>query len=339
MNRKLRQLTIGVASAAMVASMGITPSQAADDPTLTFAARTGRLAVLNLNPGPIAVTASVPGKVAFFAKPKAASAATVIKGCEAKDTTTTSPFTATCNWEPGVDGEHTLTAELTPTDAALAKAQAKAITVWVGTPINQGEGYTPVSVYVDTVTGTPVAGQASSLAPYVNNGSCVMVSQFVRGMTIVFRVYANDHTRGGIPLTQNDAKVEIVVAGLATPIALSYANHSGDTGPIATAFWAGSMATGEPGSGRFSTLGTISYQVRVTLIEVPEVTRQVKAIKYVKVKKNGKFVKVNGKFIFAPVTYTKTEVVTPAVQGKTYVYDPGRWPTSSLLTLNAVPKS
>lgn len=331
MNLKSTRITVGIASFGLALSMGIAPAHAAD-PTLTFNARTAGNAVLNMDPGTIAVTASVPGKVAFYAQPKGAAATAVIVGCEAKDTAATAPYTATCTWVPKVAGEHTLTAELTPTDTALAKVAAKPLTAYVGTPINEGEGYTPVSVYVDTITGTAVPNQVGSLAPFLNNASCVLMSQFVRGMTIVFRVYANDHMRDGIPLTRDEATVEILVAGVEKPIALSYGNHSG------AAFWAGTLATGEDGSGKYSTLGTIKYKVRVTLIEVPEVTRQVDAVKYVKVKKNGKFVKVDGKYVYRTVTYKKTEIVTPAVKGTSYVYDPSRWPSSSLLTLNAVPK-
>lgn len=330
MNRTFTRIAVGVATTALVASMGIAPANAAD-PTLTFNARTGGGAVLGLIPGTIAVTASAPGKVAFFAKPKAAATATVIPGCEAKDTTTTAPFTASCIWDAKVAGEHTLTAELTPTDATLAKVQAKALTVYVGTPINEGDGYSPVSIYVDTVVGTPTPGSPSSLAPFLNNASCIQLSTYVRGMTIVFRVYANDHNRGGIALTSEHAKVEIAVAGVANPIPLSYGNHSG------AAFWAGTLPTGEPATGKYSTLGTIKYTVNVTMIEKPAVTKEVTAVKYVKVTKNGKAIKVNGKYVYKTVTYKKTEIVEPEVRGMTYVYDPSRWPSTSLLTLAAIP--
>lgn len=332
MNRNFTRIAVSVVSLGLVAAMGVAPANAAD-PTLTFNARTAGNAVLNLTPGTIAVTASVAGKVAFYSQPKGAAAAAVIPGCEAKDTAATAPFTATCIWNATVAGEHTLTATLTPNDASLAKANAKPLVAYVGTPINTGEGYTPVSVYVDTVTGTAVPNQVGSLAPYLNNASCVLMSQFVRGMTIVFRVYANDHTRGGIPLTSENAKVELLVPGVADPVALSYGNHSG------AAFWAVGFATGEPGSGKYSTLGTIAYKIRVTLIDTPAVTKDVTAVKYVKVTKNGKVLKVNGAIVYKPVTYKTTQIVTPEVRGMSYVYDPSRWPETSRLTLSAIPAS
>jgi hypothetical protein len=332
MKRTYTKIAVSLTAFSLAAAMGIAPAHAAD-PTLTFNARTATTAVLGLIPGTITVTASVAGKVAFSSKPKAATTATLIAGCESVNTAAAAPFTATCIWNAVVAGEHELTAQLTPNDTALAKATTKPLLAYVGTPINEGEGYTPVSVYVDTVTGTATAGSPTSLAPFLNNASCVQISQFVRGMTIVFRVYANDHTRDGIPLTSEHAKVEIVVGGVANPIALSYGNHSG------AAFWAGTLATGEPGSGRYSTLGTVKYTIKVTLIEKPAVTKEVTAVKYVKVTKKGKAIKVDGKFVYKPVTYKKVEILEPEVKGLTYVYDPSRWPTTSLLTLNAVPTS
>jgi hypothetical protein len=323
MNRKLTRFAVSVASLGLVAAIGIAPAHAAD-PTLTFNARTGTNAVLNLIPGVITVTASVPGKVAFFAKGVA------IKDCEAISTAAAAPYTATCTWVPTIPGPTDLTAQLTPTDTSLAKVTTRPLAVSVGTPINQGEGYQPVSVYVDTVNGP---GTVTSLAPFLNNASCVIMSQFVRGMTIVFRVYANDHMRDGIPLTSENAKVEVVVPGVANPIALSYGNHSG------AAFWAGTLATGEPGSGRYSTLGTINYSINVTLLEKKAVTKTVNAVKYVKVLKNGKPQKVDGKFVYKAVTYKQVQILEPEVKGLTYVYSPSRWPTSSLLTLNALPTS
>jgi hypothetical protein len=333
MKRTYSKIAVSLAAFSLAAAMGIAPAYAAD-PTLTFNARTAGNAVLGLIPGTITVTASVAGKVAFSSKPKAATAAALIPGCESVNTAAAAPFTATCIWNAVVAGEHELTAQLTPNDAALAKVTTtRPLVAYVGTPINEGMGYTPVSVYVDTVTGTATAGSPTSLAPFLNNASCVQISQFVRGMTVVFRVYANDHTRDGIPLTSEHAKIEVIVAGVEKPIALSYGNHSG------AAFWAGTLATGEPGSGRYSTLGTIKYTINVTLIEKPAVTKEVTTVKYVKVLKKGKAVKVDGKFVYKPVTVKKIEILEPEVKGLTYVYDPSRWPTTSLLTLNAVPTS
>lgn len=317
---KSRGLAV-VATVAISLTLGI-PAAHAADPTLTFGRNPGSQ-VFGLAPGVIAVTASVPGKVAFTADGVA------ISGCDAVATTESAPFTASCTWTAAKAGNVPITAKLTPTDSTLTAITASG-TASVGTPINQpGQNfkYERLGLYVDTVnaSGSP----AKTLAASLQSNSCVQMSQFARGMGIVFRVYVNDYQQNGIPLTNNDAKVSITIKGWDTPTVLSYGNHSG------SAFWAAALTTGEPGSGKYNALGTIDYSVEVTLIEKPEVTKKVVETTYVAMKKNGKTVKVDGKVVYQPQKVTKTVVVTPAVMGEKFVYSPSRWATTSLLTLNA----
>lgn len=321
MIRPVSRLIAGVMAAAVAMSLGIASASAADA-TIVIKAKSGSQ-VLGMTPGVITVTTSVPGKVDFFAEGSA------ISGCAAVATNTDkAPYTATCTWTATKAGNIPLTASLTPTDAAIAKVTSAAVDGSVGTPINQGAPYDKIGLYADTVnaSGSP----AKTLAASLQANSCVIMSQFGRGMGIVFRVYVNDYSRGGLPVTSNEAKVSVTIKGWDTPVVLSYGNHSG------AAFWAGMLATGEPGSGKYSTLGVIDYNVEVSMIEKPAVTKQVTETKYVAVKQSGKVVKVDGKVVYAPVKVTKTVVVTPAVMsGEKYVYTPSRWPSTSLLTLNA----
>lgn len=323
MNRKLVRAAVGLASFSLVTAMGIT-SAAAADPTITFNARSGSSATANLVAGTFTVTASVPGKVEFKAD------GVTMKGCEAVATTATATANqAVCIWMPSKSGNTAFTATLTPTDTALAKVTSPTYTYNMGYPVNTGDSYQPVSIYVDTVTASGDKTTAFNAAINAAYTGCILTNQFIQGQRIVFRVYANDHTRGGIALTNETAEVNIKVAGVDAPIKLDYGNHSG------IAFWAGVLATGKDGSGLYSKLGTINYTVNVTLLEKPAVTKEVMTTKYVKVTKNGKAIKVNGKYVYAPKQVKTTVVVTPAVKGQTYSYNPSFWATASLLTLNA----
>lgn len=321
MIRTVSRAAAGVAAVAMAMSLGIA-SAAAADATLTFGRNPGsQVFGPEFAAGVISVTASVPGKVAFSAD------GAVIAGCESVATAAAAPYTATCQWKSTKAGNVPLSATLTPTDTTIA-AKTVTGTGSVGTPINQGGPYDKIGLYVDTVnaSGSP----AKTLAASLQSNSCVIMSQFGRGMGIVFRVYVNDYQRNGIPVTNNEAKVSVVVKGWDTPVTLSYGNHSG------AAFWAGVLNTGEPGSGKYSTLGVIDYTVEVAMVEKPAVTKKVTQTKYVAVKKNGKVVKVNGKTVYEAKKVTSNVVVTPAVMtGEKYVYTPSRWPSTSLLTLNS----
>ncbi len=289
--------------------------------------------------GGISATASVPGTVAFSTAADTATAGTPIKGCEAVPTATTAPYTAMCNpWDPAAPGTIYINATLTPTDTTLAKVTTSLVWV-VGKPINEYSTNGDISLYVDTVNGgsTPASlGNGSAATQYYASGGCLLMNQFMQGQQIVFRVYANDYARGGVPLTGNDAQMQIKIAGWDTPVNMSYGDHSG------TAFWAGALNTGAQGSGKFSALGRIDYTINITMIEKPAVTKDVMVTKYVKVvnPKTKKAVKVNGAYVWKPVKVKSTQVVTPAVTGQTLSFTPAAWKAAtSVLTLSAAPKA
>jgi hypothetical protein len=95
-----------------VAKIGTTTSLALSTPTPTYGAV-----------DTITATVSAPGTVAFK------SSGTDIAGCESVATTLASPFTAACPWIPMGVASYSLTAVLTPTDAAAySTATATALT-------------------------------------------------------------------------------------------------------------------------------------------------------------------------------------------------------------------
>jgi len=71
----------------------------------------------------------------------------------------------------------------------------------VSAPPVQGAHAHPIVVYVDTVTGggTPKP-----------NGLCLEENQFVQGQTVVFRMWADDSSAGGLAVTDRNAKAAYV---------------------------------------------------------------------------------------------------------------------------------
>jgi hypothetical protein len=318
MKRYLSRIAVVALAAGSVAVLGVSTAWAA--PSATTVVLSGGKAILGQGASPIVATTSVAGSVSFTA------AGTAIAGCSAAATTTVTPFIATCSWTPAVAGSTDLGATFTPTDAVnYSTATAAVYNINVAVPV-QGSTASPVSIYTDTINTT---GDKGVLAPKYGAG-CSITSEFAIGQTIVWRVFANSADLGGAPLTPlNVASATVTVAGVATPLALSYGNHSG------VAFWTAVLKTGTT-AGLYNTLGVINYKVTIATIAVPAVTKQVKAIKYVPTIKNKKHVVVNGKGVFHQVSYTKTVVVTPAVPGATGVFQPAFTPLSQL-TLNALP--
>jgi len=317
MKRLISRIAIGALALGGIASFGVTTAWAAT--TVPTVVLSGGSAVFGVSPGVIKATASVPGAVNFTV------GGTTITDCGAVATTTVTPFVAVCSWTPSAVGAAVLGATLTPTDTATyATATAAAFNVIVADAI-QGV-LNPVTLYVDTVLGS---GATGVLAPRVG-GSCAIASQFIVGQMIVFRVYGNDATRGGAPLTPlNVSSATVTVTGVATPITLNYGNHSG------VAFWTAAMKTGDA-PGLYNTLGVIDFKVTMDTIAVPAVTKLVNATKYVPTLRNGKHVLSHGKWVFHKVNYKKTVVVTPAVPGAVGTFH-SSFPTSSQLTLNAIP--
>lgn len=342
MNRIATRVLAGTAAVAVISALGITAASAATatitlnrPPASPVVATDGTVVV----DGTLSATTNVAGAVAFMAD------GNVIKGCEAVATTASgTAFVALCTpWRPAAAGTVSLTATLTPTDTTIAKVTSAALTHIVGKPVNNIVPGESISIYADTVNGssTPTsltAGAAAGTAFNTTTG-CLLLSQFQQGQQIVFRVYATNYASGQpAAITGQDAKMEIKIAGWDTAVAMSYGNHSG------TAFWAGFINTGTAATGKFSTLGTISYKINLTLIDKPAVTKDVQSTvtKFVKVldKKTKKAIKVNGAYVWKPVVSTvkSTQILTPAVLGRTISYDPALWAaTASQLTLSAAP--
>ncbi len=289
---------------------------AATAPTLALS---GGSTVFGLSPAIIVATASAPGNVAFSV------GATVITGCEAVATTTVAPFVAKCSWTPAAAGPAVLNAVLTPTDAvSFTTAPAAPFKVVTGTPV-QGIVASPISLYVDTVIG---GGTTGVLAPRFGV-SCAVTSQFIVGQTIVFRVYGNDSDLGGAVLDPTNVQSAFInVAGIATPIQLSYGNHGG------VAFWTGVLKTGTT-NGLYNTLGVINFKVTVTTndqnsIKVLSTKLQPRLLNGVRVRD------ANGHMVYDRVSYYRSIPVTPALKGAVGVWQSNFAPYSQL-TLFAVP--
>ena len=299
------------------ALVGTPAFAAATTPTLVLS---GGSSVFGLDPAIIVASAGAPGIVAFSV------GTNVIMGCEAIATTTVAPFVAKCTWAPAAPGATVLNATLTPTDSVgFTVANATPITVKIGTPV-QGTTPNPISLYVDEVLAS---GSTGALAPRFGV-SCAVTSQYILGQTIVFRVYGNDSDLGGAVLdSTNVASASIQVAGVATPIPLTYGNHSG------VAFWSGVLKTGT-GPGLYSTLGLINF--KVTVVTKDQDTVKVLATKLQpRLGANGLRVKdASGRTVYDRVSYYRTVPVIPALKGAVGVWQ-SNFTATSQLTLYAVP--
>ena len=316
--RKIHSKTlVGALALGLAATMGITSAHA-DAPTVVLSGGAG---IIGMGPVAIKATASIQGTVSFSADGK------VIAGCDAVGTAAAAPFLATCMWTPTAAGPAVLTGSLTPNDKSVAAVAAPALNVKVALPV-QGTTPSPISLYVDTVLAS---GATGPLAPAFGTG-CAITSEFIVGQTIVFRVYGNNAALGGAVLTPNNVKsASIVVPGVATPITLTYGNHSG------VAFWTGVLKTGDA-AGLYNTLGVISF--KVIFVAKDMTTTQVLANKrQMIVDEKGKAVlDANGKFQYQTVSYWKTVKASPVIKGAT-----GTWQSNfmagSQVTLNALPKA
>ena len=319
MKRIMSLVVVGSLALGSVAVFGISSASAATQSATTIKL-TDPKAVLGMGAATITATTSVAGTVDFTA------GGASITGCAAVVTSAATPFLATCSWTPAAAGAISLGATFTPTDAVdNANSTATPIAEIVAVPV-QGTSTAPISLYVDTILAS---GSTGALAPVFGAG-CEITNEFIVGQTIVFRVYGNDWNLAGAPLSPlNVSSATVTIAGVTTPLALAYGNHSGE------AFYTAPLATGTA-AGLYSTLGIINYKVTVNTIAVPAVTKKVRATKLVPTLKNGKRVIVHGKAATHRVTYQKTVVVTPAVAGATGTFVSNFNP-ASVATLNALP--
>jgi hypothetical protein len=316
MRKIISSLAIGSLALVGSAVTGTSANAAPETPTLVI---TGGSTTFGLDPAIITATASAAGKVKFSA------AGVAVIGCDAINTTTVAPFVAKCSWVPAAGGATVLTASLTPTDTdAFMTVESAPLTVKIGVPV-QGV-VSPIHMYVDTVLAS---GTSGVLAPRFGV-SCAITSEFIVGQGIVFRVYGNNSDLGGAVLdSSNVAKAYIEVAGVATPITLTYGNHSG------ASFWTGVLRTGT-GVGQYNTLGLISY--KVTMIAKPQSTIQVLSTRLVIKKVDGVRQKVDGKYVFERISYYRNVKLATPIAGPVGTWQSNFMP-SSQLTLFAPPKA
>ena len=313
----MKKVIAGIAIGAMAlvgAAFGAGAAVAA--PAASTLVLSGGSGVFQLDPIVINATASAAGTVAFKLGGKA------ITGCEAVATTTVTPFVAKCSWLPSAAGLTVITGVFTPTDvAAFAPANSNTLNVKIGVPV-QGV-VSPLHMYVDTVLAS---GSTGVLAPRFNG--CAIQNEYLIGQTIVFRVYANNADQGGAVMdSSNTAKAFIEVAGVSTPIPLTYGNHSG------VAFWTGILKTGA--APLYSTLGVINY--KVTMVAKDSTTMKVLSTKLVPKMDNGKrIVGSDGRTVYERVSYYRTVNLSVPLKGAT-----GTWASNftqtSQLSLFAVP--
>lgn len=112
-----------------------------------------------------------------------------------------------------------------------------------------------LSLYLDSVNGTrPLGAKPRAVG-------CTQSNVFKRGEQLVFRSWGIDMTKGNALLTsENTAKVEAVIPGVAAPLALAWGAH-GNVG-AKVFFWASAwnIATDYP-------LGDITVKVTYTTID------------------------------------------------------------------------
>jgi len=313
----MKKVITGVAVIALALTGGVVTGGAAQAaPAATTLIMSGGNGVYDLGPIVINGTASAPGLVAFTVNSKA------VVGCEAVATTTVAPFVAKCSWLPSAPGLTVITGAFTPTDgAAFSPASSNTLNVKIGVPV-QGV-ISPIHMYVDTVLAS---GSTGVLAPRFNG--CAIQNEYLIGQTIVFRVYANNADQGGAVMdSSNTSKAFIEVAGVSTPIPLSYGNHSG------VAFWTGILKTGA--APLYSTLGVINF--KVTLVAKDSTTMKVLSTKLVPKLENGKrVIGADGRTVYERVSYYRNVNLSVPLKGAT-----GTWASNftqtSQLSLFAVP--
>jgi hypothetical protein len=307
-----------ISSLALVggAITGTSANAAPATPTLVV---TGGNATFGLDPAIVVATASAAGKVKFSA------AGAAIVGCDAVATTTVTPFVAKCSWMPAAAGATVLSASFAPTDAeAFVAVESSPFTVKVGVPV-QGV-VSPIHMYVDTVLAS---GTSGVLAPRFGV-SCAITSEFIVGQGIVFRVYGNNSDLGGAVLdSKNVEKAYIEVAGVATPLTMTYGNHSG------ASFWTAVLRTGTA-AGQYNTLGLISY--KVTMIAKPQTSIQVLSTRLAIKTVDGVKQKVDGKYVLERISYYKTVKLATPIAGPIGTWQSNFMPASQL-TLFAPPKA
>lgn len=203
-------------------------------------------------------------------------------------------------------------------DTTTTTTTAAPTTTTTQAPPVQGAAPVALALTVDTVVASGMTGTLAYAYPLAG---CAMTNEFLVGQTVVFRMWGNDVSTGGQPLTSaNVLSAIITIPGVTTPVAMAYGNHG------TAAYWTGAWkTTGYP------TMGAVKFSLVVTTYSTPAVTKQVSYQAKVAYQ-----VKVNGKMVtkYHTVTRTKTVVVTPAVPSGSQTYTQTGLPDP--LTLNPI---
>jgi hypothetical protein len=129
--------------------------------------------------------------------------------------------------------------------ASAQTATSTTSTTVASTPIQGSHGHNVV-VYVDTVTGGGTPKPA---------GDCLQENQFLQGQLVVFRMYADDSSAGGAPLTGANTEAAYVTIPGQGKIPMAYSAHG--TAPNAIGYWE------VPWSTKGYPIGTVNFTVTV----------------------------------------------------------------------------
>lgn len=190
-------------------------------------------------------------------------------------------------------------------------------------PPVQGTTALPLALYVDTVVGSGGVGLLKATV------GCALTNEFYIGQTVVFRMWGQSVTSGGLPLTpDNVSSAVVVIPGVAAPLPMNYGNHG------AVAFWSlGWKTTG------YLTPGIVAFKVIVTTNAAPAVSKRVAATRRVPLIVDGKKVIRNGRVLTRIKHYQKLVIVTPAIKGASTTFSQTGTAVNSQLTLNLLPSA
>lgn len=116
-------------------------------------------------------------------------------------------------------------------------------TTFVSTPPIQGAQEHHIVIYVDTVTGGGTPKPA---------GTCLEENQFVQGQLVVFRMWADDTSAGGLALTDRNTEAAYVTIPGKGKVPMAYSAHEKNP-----AYWE------VPWSTKGYPIGTVNFTVTV----------------------------------------------------------------------------
>jgi hypothetical protein len=129
------------------------------------------------------------------------------------------------------------------TSTTTTTAAASGATTVVSTPPIQGAGAHHIVIYLDTVTG---GGTPKPVA------DCLEQNQFVQGQLVVFRMWADDSSAGGLPVTGSNAEAAYVTIPGQGKLSMKYASDRGSP-----SYWE------VPWSSKGYPVGTVNFTITV----------------------------------------------------------------------------